>query len=1216
MNMLKLVSLSLLVMLMAGMVQAGTITPGLERQLSTMQNGDVVKVLVVMSQQADIRKLDWDLHDSKASMELRHHTVLETLRTQAKDSQGALLADLESNKASGSILGYTSHWIVNSVVVTGTVDSIRRLATRSDVERIEADLVVELIEPVESAKIVDKDAKGVGITPGVVAVGARRVWNELGIDGSGVVVGILDTGVDGSHVALTDRWRGNTEPVSECWLDAAQLGHATPQDTHGHGSHVMGTVTGLAEDDTIGVAPGAVWIASNIINADTGVDFDNGVIASLEFMADPDGDPLTLDDVPVVVQNSWGVNEGFTGYYDCDSRWWDAIDNCEAAGVVLTWSAGNEGPSGTSLRSPADRAASPTNCFSVGSTITSPPYTISDFSSRGPSGCGGEFAMKPEIVAPGSDIYSVQAGGGYTNKSGTSMAGPHLAGVVALMRASNPNVDVITVKEVLMNTAIDLGVAGEDNIYGHGFVDAYQAVISVMGGIGTVEGTITDSSTGLPIAGAQIRKVGAPNQAVTDANGFYSMTMPIGPADFTVNFFGYNEGFISVEIPEDATVNGDQVLVALPVSTLSGFVYGPDTNIVPGATVTVIDTPLPAAVADANGFYSLAVPSGVGNFYSVRSRFNGLGHQTQDIEMVGDLTLDFNLPILTAEDFESGDFSSYLWDQGTNPWIITSSNPYEGTYSAQSGTIGHNSSSQLSITMEIADTDLLSFYYKVDSEATYDFLRFYIDGVEEGEWSGSVAWTQFSISVDAGEHTFLWSYEKDGSVSSGADAGFIDFIEFPQQGTPGTPSMALDATSFDAQLAPEATEDQFLTVSNKGTAQLDYTINLVEGAKRDPMVSSVPFVELKKDELDTREGVSPLTGAGGPDVYGYSWSDSDEIGGPAYAWIDISGTGTAITASDDSNNGPYNLGFDFSYYGNTYDTVRVCSNGWLSFTSTSTAYSHQGIPNSAVPNNLLAAFWDDLNPASSGTIYYQAMGSQFIVQFDAVVHYNTSTAETFQIILNADGSIIYQYHTVSDGSACSVGMENDLGTDGLQVAFNSAYLHNDLAIRFATEPPLTWVTASPLAESVAAGQYGAVTVHFDATGLALGTYNAMMTVSSNDPLTGSVDVPITLLVQDSVSAVGDGLPNVLHLTGAVPNPFNPQTDIKFSLPRDAQVKLSVYDVSGRLVRSLLNESMTAGNHSVSWVGRDDAGKSVASGTYFMRLIADGETSVKSMVLVR
>jgi len=428
MKTLKLIVLSLLVLMTAGIAQAGFISPGLETQLSTLQNEDVIKVLVVMSQQADIRALDWELHDNKATMEVRHHTVMETLRNQSKTSQTALLADLEANKTGGAILGFTSHWIVNAVVVVGTVDAIRELAARPDVERVEADLIVELIEPVPSEKIVDpsKDGRGIGITPGVVAVGARRVWNELGINGTGVIVSELDTGVDGNHIALQANWRGNYAPVEECWLDAANLGHSTPQDSHGHGSHTMGTVMGLAADDTVGVAPGALWIASNIINSGTGNDFDNGVIASFEWLADPDGDPTTLEDVPAVCQNSWGVNENFDGYYDCDSRWWDAIDNCEAAGVVVTWSAGNEGPGGTSLRSPADRADSPGNCFSVGSTQHYAPYAISSFSSRGPSGCGGEFAMKPEISAPGSDIYSVNAGGGYTNMSGTSMAGPHM----------------------------------------------------------------------------------------------------------------------------------------------------------------------------------------------------------------------------------------------------------------------------------------------------------------------------------------------------------------------------------------------------------------------------------------------------------------------------------------------------------------------------------------------------------------------------------------------------------------------------------------------------------------------------------------------------------------------------------------------------------------------------------------------------------------------
>jgi bacillopeptidase F len=215
---------------------------------------------------------------------------------------------------------------------------------------------------------------GIGTPPGIINVGARRVWNELGITGVGALVANMDTGVDGVHPALSSRWRGNFAPASECWRDAVGFGDPTPEDHNGHGTHTMGTICGQAPNDSIGICPGALWIADNTINQGVGSAFDNDVITGLQWLSDPDGNPNTLQDVPDVVQHSWGINESFPGgYVDCDSRWWVAIDNIEAAGVAQTWSAGNEGPGPVTLRSPADRATSPYNVFSVGATIHSPP---------------------------------------------------------------------------------------------------------------------------------------------------------------------------------------------------------------------------------------------------------------------------------------------------------------------------------------------------------------------------------------------------------------------------------------------------------------------------------------------------------------------------------------------------------------------------------------------------------------------------------------------------------------------------------------------------------------------------------------------------------------------------------------------------------------------------------------------------------------------------
>ncbi len=132
------------------------------------------------------------------------------------------------------------------------------------------------------------------------------------------------------------------------------------------------------------------------------------------------------------------------------------------------------------------------------------------------------------------------------------------------------------------------------------------------------------------------------------------------------------------------------------------------------------------------------------------------------------------------EDFESGDFSQFNWQQsGDVPWIITSTTPQEGIYCAQSGNVDDYESSILSVTMETLIADTISFWRKVSSESGYDILSFLIDGSSMDEWSGNLAWTKVAYPVSAGQHTFTWDYTKDISVSSGSDCGWIDYILFP-----------------------------------------------------------------------------------------------------------------------------------------------------------------------------------------------------------------------------------------------------------------------------------------------------------------------------------------------------------------------------------------------------------------------------------------------------
>ncbi len=522
---------------------AGSIAPRLQAEMDQRGPGAVFSVIVNMQEQAPLPALNAELRAAKSTRLERHARVVEALQTAARGQQ-PLIAALDEGMRSGGIQGYTSYWISNLMVVQGTKEAIAEIALRSDVDLIEPNFTVELMEPVSMEMPQGDGLRGIGVTPGLRAIRAPEVWYQLGYTGAGRLIGSLDTGVDGNHPALQTRWRGyqGQEPWQECWLDVLSGSTQFPNDGYGHGTHTTGTMTGLgiATEDTVGVAWGAKWIATNAINQGVGSGFDNDIITCFQWFADPDGNPNTIDDVPDVVQNSWRINEQFGGNYtDCDTRWWNVIDGCEASGVVVTFSAGNEGPGSQTIGSPPDRATTYYNAFAIGAvdaTSYNWPYPIASFSSRGPTGCDvpADRKIKPEVVAPGVNVYSCIPGGGYSaNWSGTSMAGPHVAGIVGLMREANPNLSVDDIKQILLDTARDEGNTGEDNTFGWGFVDAYDAVISATLGFGEIEGHVTNGTyNNNPIQGATVQLLEIGNQYVTDAAGYYNGTAPA--ATYTV----------------------------------------------------------------------------------------------------------------------------------------------------------------------------------------------------------------------------------------------------------------------------------------------------------------------------------------------------------------------------------------------------------------------------------------------------------------------------------------------------------------------------------------------------------------------------------------------------------------------------------------------------------------------------------------------------------
>jgi len=185
---------------------------------------------------------------------------------------------------------------------------------------------------------------------------------------------------------------------------------------------------------------------------------------------------------------------------------------------------------------------------------------------------------------------------------------------------------------------------------------------------------------------------------------------------------------------------------------------------------------------------------------------------------------------LIMENFETGDFSLFDWQMGTFGWDIDDGSAYEGTYCAVSQTISHGQTAAISVTMDVATDGEISFYKKVSSESGWDYLKFYINNQEQEVWSGDEAWSQETYSVSAGTDVeFKWEYEKDGSVSSGSDCGWIDYVVFPAAGGGNSPiiNLSVEEIEFDDVSVGESAIEQ-LTIFNMGTEELNGTISAPE----------------------------------------------------------------------------------------------------------------------------------------------------------------------------------------------------------------------------------------------------------------------------------------------------------------------------------------------------------------------------------------------------
>lgn len=437
----------------------------------------VLSFYISLSEQVDVLAMHRDFNARNATQQERISTLVPALQAVAEATQPVLIAFLENSEdiEKGSIHPL---WISNMIYAKGTAKAIEELSQRGDIDIIELDKKIVLHEFEEVA--CDVGASPNGREPGHSAIKANKLW-QMGYTGYGLRAMVIDTGTDQYHPALEANYAGLYfgDEVAYTGVGSESI------DCDNHGTHVTGTVAGLnrATNDTIGVAFNALWIGSPAIDCGA----NNSTFSTnqlFQWALNPDGNLLTTDDVPAVINNSWGIpthvdgNPGWVGN-QCGTGSMNSLNAAEAGGIAVVFSAGNNGTNGTStVSNPADLNMGLVNPFSVaavnGSNLNFP---LAGFSSRGPTTCSGtgSLKIKPEVAAPGVNVRSSIAGGGYSQFSGTSMASPHVAGAVVLLKEAFPNLTGEAIKLALYNTAIDLGTPGEDNSYGNGIIDVMEA---------------------------------------------------------------------------------------------------------------------------------------------------------------------------------------------------------------------------------------------------------------------------------------------------------------------------------------------------------------------------------------------------------------------------------------------------------------------------------------------------------------------------------------------------------------------------------------------------------------------------------------------------------------------------------------------------------------------------------------------------------------------
>ncbi|MER7212744.1 S8 family serine peptidase [Streptosporangium sp. NPDC000239] len=611
------------------------------------------------------------LKDGKAALWVRlkgEADLSPASRATTKAAKGKAVYDAKTAYADRSQAGlralltrrhaeFTPFWIVNAVKVTADEKLAEEIAALPEVTAVEP--VAKIDIPKEPGPKPDKarSKAAAGVEWNIDMVKAPQVWNDLHNRGEGIVIGVIDSGMDFTHPALIGSYRGTRADGSVDhnynWFDAyGACPSAAPCDSMGHGTHVTGIAAGA---NGIGVAPGARWIGSNGCGSDC---TEPGLLATAQWMIRPtdlNGENPREDLAPDVVNSSWGWAPNQVGI---DFR--ASVNAWIAAGIFPVFANGNEGK-----EKPCDTSRHPGSyleTYSVGNLDST--GNVFDESSRGP---GENGDIKPNISAPGTEIRSSTPDGGYGHMTGTSQAAPHVAGAVALVLSAAPSLrkNVSAIRALFDDTAVDIpdtscgGTADDNNVAGEGSMDVHAAVLAAPDDpLGDLHGTVT--SNGQPVPDTEVRVTGPSGRtAVSGQDGVYSMPrLSPGVYQVTVSRFGYQDFTGTATVTDGQTATADVALTQKPGGVVSGTVTVAGA---PAADATVVVTGTGArTVTDATGHYQIRLPSGSYHLLVGASRCDTSADE--QITVAGNMTRNVSLQRRT-DDF------GYTCEVGTEPYV-------------------------------------------------------------------------------------------------------------------------------------------------------------------------------------------------------------------------------------------------------------------------------------------------------------------------------------------------------------------------------------------------------------------------------------------------------------------------------------------------------------------------------------------------------------------